>query len=102
MPRTSKFEPAFKTKVVLEALKEQQTLSQLSAKYQVSPKQITQWKAEFLEKSATIFETGKTKEEKQMEDLKIENEKLYKIVGQLAVEVDFFQAACERKGLLKK
>ena len=36
-----KFTTAFKTKVVLEALKERQTLSELAEKFELHPNQIT-------------------------------------------------------------
>ena len=36
--------PAFKAKVALEALKGDQTIVELSQRYQVHPNQITEWK----------------------------------------------------------
>jgi transposase-like protein len=44
-----KFSVAFKTKVVLEAIKEKETHQQLSSKFEVHPNQISQWKNEFLD-----------------------------------------------------
>jgi transposase len=43
-----KHSAAFKTEVVLEAIKEQKTLSKLAQEYQLTPAQISTWKAEFL------------------------------------------------------
>jgi transposase len=43
-----KFTSKFKTKVVLESLKERQTLSELARKYEVQPQQISSWKKDFL------------------------------------------------------
>ena len=39
-----KFDPSFKAKVALEALKERETLQQLALKYELHPNQISQWK----------------------------------------------------------
>ncbi|WP_367363840.1 transposase [Candidatus Tisiphia endosymbiont of Nedyus quadrimaculatus] len=39
-----------KTKIVLELLKEDITLSQLSSKYEVNAKSIRNWKSQFVEK----------------------------------------------------
>lgn len=43
-----KFSASFKTKVVLEALKERETIQQLAAKFELHPNQISQWKSDFL------------------------------------------------------
>lgn len=101
MGRKSKFEASFKTKVVLEALKEKDTLSALAKKYGIAPKQIADWKQEFLEKSEIIF-SSKESETKEVKALKAERDRLLKKVGQLTVEVDFFAEACEEAGLRKK
>mgnify|MGYP001577199034 FL=1 len=37
-----------KTKAVLEAIKEEQTIAEVAAKYNVHPKLLAQWKQEFL------------------------------------------------------
>ncbi|MFO7657159.1 MAG: transposase [Bacteroidales bacterium] len=42
-----KFSAAFKTKVVLEAIKERYTLSELAQQYDLHPNQIALWKKEF-------------------------------------------------------
>ncbi len=41
------------------ATKERETLSELSAKYEVSPVMISRWKKEFIDNSAAAFETSK-------------------------------------------
>ncbi|MFN3188817.1 MAG: transposase [Candidatus Paceibacteria bacterium] len=84
-----KFSSAFKTKVVLEALKERSTLSELSQKYEIHPNQIASWKREFLEKAEHVFEQsrGSTKEK----DLEKQRDNLYRQIGQLKVENDWLK-----------
>ena len=44
-----KFTASFKAKVVLEALKERKSLSELAQQYELHPNQISKWKQEFLQ-----------------------------------------------------
>jgi transposase-like protein len=50
--------PAFRAKVALAAFKGDKTLSELAAHFDVRPTQITQWKAQLLERAADLFEGG--------------------------------------------
>ena len=76
--------PGFKTKVVLEALQERETIQEIGKKYEIHPNQISTWKTQFLSKASNVFEKGKIKndDEKEKTDL-------FKKVGQLQMEVDF-------------
>jgi len=47
---------AFKAKVAMEVLKGEQTLAELAQRFGVHPGQITQWKNQFLERAAEVFE----------------------------------------------
>ena len=42
------FSSEFKSKVVLESLKERETLASLAKKFEIHPQQITDWKQRFL------------------------------------------------------
>ena len=62
-----KFQSSFKAKVVLEAIKNQQTLAELAKKYDVNPTMISNWKAEFLEKMASVFDGHVQKEDNALD-----------------------------------
>lgn len=83
-----KFSSEFKSKVVLEALKERQTLSELASLFEVHPQQITNWKKEFMEKSAQIFELKSVVKSSVEEQ---EKEFLYAQIGQQKVEIEFLK-----------
>ena len=78
-----KFTSAFKAKVAIEALKERETLADLSKRFEVHPNMISKWKQEFIELSVNIFET------KSEGESGIDPEKLYAKIGQLEIENDF-------------
>jgi transposase len=85
-----KFTSEFKKKVVLEALKERNTIQELAAKHEVHPQQITDWKRQFLENSDAAFERPGSVDGKAAEAEKLIDQ-LYAQIGQLKVENDFLK-----------
>lgn len=80
----------FKSKVALEAIKEQETLAQLAQKYDVHPNQISMWKKQLLDNLPSTFErpNKKRREERQLEQ---ERDQLLKTVGKLTVANEFLK-----------
>jgi transposase len=83
-----KFSAEFKAKVALEAIREQNTVSEIAAKHQLHPNQISQWKKQFLDNSAAAFGSGK---EDSDTDHEAEMSKLYEQIGKLLVANDFLK-----------
>lgn len=98
MGRMSKFTPAFKAKVAIEAIKENETIAELAKRFEVAPGKIVEWKAEFLANAAQAFEKP-ADSKKELKKLKSDNDRLLKKVGQMTIECDFFAKACEDAGL---
>jgi len=83
-----KFTAKFKTKVVLEALKERHSARELADRFKLSPQQISTWKREFLENADQVF-GGNSKSKKSEEEKK--QDELLKMIGQQKVEIDFLK-----------
>ncbi len=78
----------FKARVVLEVLKETETLSEIAGKYGVHPTQIAKWKRTFLDKAPQIFsEPGRSKAQERAKN----EDELYKKIGQLQIELDWLK-----------
>jgi transposase len=83
---------AFKTKVALAAIREQETIAELARRHGVHANQIYKWKKEFLERAASVFE-----HEPQAAGGTEREEELLKKIGELTVERDFLSRGLERR-----
>jgi len=86
MKKRKNFTSGLKTKVVLEALQERETIQDISKKYEIHPNQISTWKRQFLARANSVFEKGVTKSDDEKE-----KDELFKKVGQLQLENDFLK-----------
>jgi transposase-like protein len=89
-----KFSGAFKAQVAIEALKERDSLAELSKKFEVHPNMISKWKQEFLDRAAEIFETKSPDKQAQ-----VDVDRLYSKIGQLEMERDFLKKVSKKLGL---
>ena len=94
--KRKKHSAAFKSKVVLEALKERETLQELATRYEVSQFTICKWKKEFMVNASMVF-GGKSPKVESMTEKK--EDALYAKIGRLEMEVDFLKRASEQLGI---
>ena len=86
------FSAEFKAKVVLEVLKGEKELNTIAQENEIAPNQIRNWKSEFLENAALVFDNKKDKEYKEKALMhEQETDKLYKTIGQLTTQVDWLK-----------
>ena len=79
----------FKAKVALEALKGEQTLVELAARFQVHPNQIAEWKKQLLDRAPEIFDKEKKSNEPDVTQLHAK-------IGELTMVNDFLSTALGR------
>lgn len=88
-----RYSPEFKAKVVLAALKEDATLSEIAARFEIHPNMVSLWKREAVEGMSTLF-TGKANRHEVSQEVRIKE--LHEKIGQLTVERDFLARAFGR------
>jgi len=86
-----KFSATLKAKVELEVVKGKETVAELAKRFELHPNQISSWKQEFLEKSASVFSGGKAEGKEE-----VDIDKLYSQIGQLKVENDFLKKSLDK------
>ncbi len=84
---------AFKAKVALAAIKGDQTIAELAARFIVHPNQIHKWTKAVLDNAGSLFELDRSARDKA--DAALVSE-LYAKIGKLTVERDFLS---RRSGL---
>lgn len=85
---SKKFTSEFKAKVAIEALKGQKTINEISSEYGVHPTQVVNWKKLLLDGSKDVF-SGKN--ERSIDHIRQERDRLYTQIGQMAVELDWLK-----------
>ena len=84
-----------KTKIVLELLKEEETIAQIATKYKITAQSISKWKKQFLENASLAFEPAKAVQEFKNE-IKTKDEEIEELQKQLGKSV------VEKEWLAKK
>ena len=77
-----------KSKIVLEAIKAEMTIAQISSRYGIHPTQIQAWKKRGIESLVNGFQIKPTTKDPDNQDL---IKQLYEQIGQLSVERDWLK-----------
>lgn len=87
------FTAEFKTKIILELLREEQNLNEIASKNDISPNQLRNWKKEFLDNAPKAFSGSKQEREAKNKEKEASEEKqeLMAKVGQLTIENDWLK-----------
>lgn len=91
--KRNRYSAEFKAKVALEAIKGDQSISELGSRYGLHPNMITNWKRQAIENMAESF-SGKVERTRSIDEAQIKE--LHAKIGQLTVERDFLANAFSR------
>jgi transposase len=96
------YTPEEKARIILEVLREDSTLNEVSNKYSVSPQLISRWKTEFLENMPAVFDKKATEVENMKKEHAAEKEALINQIGQLTVDVNWLKKKQQQASELTK
>jgi len=93
MKKRREYSPEYKTKLVLEALREEKSVSEIASREGINPNQIWNWRKEFTENAALIFNRSKREEEisEELKEAKSKEKEYQAKVGQLTLEIDWLK-----------
>jgi len=91
MEKRRNFKPEEKARIVLEVLKEEKSLTEIAAEYEVHPNQLSRWKAEFIQNAGRAFSKEADEVEKVKQSYEKEKDELLKQIGQLSYEVNWLK-----------
>jgi transposase len=87
--------PAFKAKVALAALKNDRTIAELAAQFDVHPNQINSWREQLAAGAADVFERGGGGPSSSPN---VDIKALHAKIGELVLENDFLERALGKAG----
>lgn len=96
MEKRRNFTPEQKAQIVIEVLREEKTLNEIAAQYEIHPNQLSRWKAEFLNNAARAFSKETDELEKVKQSHEEEKDELLKQIGQLSYEVAWLKKKSNR------
>ena len=80
---------SFKAKVAIAALREQETVAQLSSRYSVHSTQINGWKRQVLDGVESLFGTVGRPRKGETDDVSVDE--LYEQIGRLKMELEWLK-----------
>ena len=91
--KRTRYSAEFKAKVARAALKEDTTIVEIAARFNIHPNQVSEWKKQAVEGLANVF-AGKAERSDVVHEAQIKE--LHAKIGQLTVERDFLAKAFGR------
>lgn len=89
MGKRKQYTPEFKSKIVLEILKEEKSIAEIASNYGIHTNQLRQWRKAALDQMPQAFQKDTKQLDKMKEDYENQIENLYTEVGKLTTELSW-------------
>jgi transposase len=89
--KQKRFTPEFKAEVVIEALNVESSEAELCRRHNITEAQLSQWKRQFVENAASVFESNRKQSDASTERIA----QLEELAGRLAQAVDIQKKALD-------
>jgi transposase len=86
-----RYTPEFKSKIVLEILKEEKSMNEIASEHGIHVNQLRQWRNTFLEQMPQLFDKHNKKIDKMKTDYEDQIENLYAEVGRLTTQLSWLK-----------
>ena len=96
--KRKKINKKFKSRVALEAIRNEKTIAQIASEYEIQSSQISLWKKQLLESASDIFEDRRSKEFREKDFEKREDE-LHRQLGKSQSELEWLKKKSKQLGL---
>ena len=81
----------FKSKLVLEVLRGEHTLSEIASENEVHPNMLTRWKTEAMKNFSQLFEKEPSKTKQMQKNYENKIDELYKQIGKLTTQNEWMK-----------
>lgn len=91
MAKRKKYTAKQKAQIVIELLKEEKSVAQISSEYNIHPNQLYRWKQQGLENFYEVFENRRKQDRQQAGERQRQMDQLYAEIGRLTTQVNWLK-----------
>jgi len=101
MKKLKTYSDELKTKVVLELLREENSLSEICSKYEIAPSTLSGWKEQFIKNASMVFNPTKSVKNyiDKLKQAQKKEDELYKQIGKLTAQIEWAKKKSKEFGL---
>lgn len=94
--------PQEKANIVLEILREESTLAEISKKYEIAQPVLSRWKTDFVANMSFVFDKKGEDIDRIKKEHEDEKELLIKKIGELSMDVDYLKKKYEQVSQMRR